>query len=84
MPRTGRTHQIRAHFKAIHHPLVADTMYAPTMENTLGFSRVALHSYQIIFSDLKGKSHTIVAPYPKDFEKALSSGFVGSTPLIKR
>ena len=75
MPRTGRTHQIRAHFKAIHHPLVADSMYAPNkekqQENTLGFDRVALHSSEITFHDLKGKSHTITAPYPKDFTKAL-------------
>ncbi|HEY4508718.1 MAG TPA: RluA family pseudouridine synthase [Candidatus Paceibacterota bacterium] len=71
MPKTGRTHQIRVHFKAINYPLVADSLYAPNRENSLGFQRTALHSYQITFADLKGKSHTLTAPYPEDFEKGL-------------
>jgi 23S rRNA pseudouridine1911/1915/1917 synthase len=72
MPKTGRTHQIRVHFKAINYPLVADSLYAPTTENTLGFKRLALHSYQITFADLKGKLRTIEAPYPKDFKQAVA------------
>ncbi|MBI4088599.1 RluA family pseudouridine synthase [Candidatus Kaiserbacteria bacterium] len=28
-PETGRTHQIRVHLKAIHHPIVGDRLYAP-------------------------------------------------------
>lgn len=28
-PETGRTHQIRVHLKAIHHPIVGDALYAP-------------------------------------------------------
>jgi 23S rRNA pseudouridine1911/1915/1917 synthase len=70
-PKTGRTHQIRVHFKAISYPLVGDSLYAPKRVNTLGFERLALHSYQIIFTGLDGSSHTITAPYPDDFEKAL-------------
>jgi len=70
-PKTGRTHQIRVHFKAISYPLVADSLYAPKRENSLGFTRVALHSYQISFTDLKGKSQTVEAPYPEDFQEAL-------------
>ncbi len=71
-PKTGRTHQIRVHFKAINYPLVADSLYAPDRENTLGFKRLALHSYQITFTDLGGKSHTVVAPYPEDFIHGIS------------
>lgn len=70
-PKTGRTHQIRVHFKAINYPLVADSMYAPKRENTLGFNRQALHSYRVEFKDLNGGSHEVVAPYPEDFTYAL-------------
>jgi 23S rRNA pseudouridine1911/1915/1917 synthase len=70
-PKTGRTHQIRVHFKAINYPLVGDSLYAPGKENTLGFTRTALHSGKITFSDTKGELHTVEAPYPEDFVKAL-------------
>lgn len=70
-PKTGRTHQIRVHFKAINYPLVADTLYGKGRENLLGFQRLALHSKSVTFSDTRGDKHTIVAPYPADFEEAL-------------
>ena len=70
-PKTGRTHQIRVHFKAINYPLVADSLYAPKRENTLGFTRLALHSYRITFTDTKGKTETVTAPEPADFKRAL-------------
>lgn len=31
-PETGRTHQIRVHLKAIHHPVIGDALYAPKRE----------------------------------------------------
>jgi 23S rRNA pseudouridine1911/1915/1917 synthase len=71
-PKTGRTHQIRVHFKAINYPLVADKLYAPGKENTLGFERLALHSRQIEFKNTQGKNISVVAPYPPDFEKAIA------------
>src|SRR3989344_7747478 len=70
-PRTGRTHQIRVHFKAINYPLVGDSLYAPKYKNMLEFKRLALHSRQIIFKDLESKQHMIKAPYPVDFQRAL-------------
>lgn len=72
-PKTGRTHQIRVHFKAISYPLVADSLYAPKHKNTLGLERLGLHSFEITYKDLKGKQNTINAPIPVDFEKALST-----------
>lgn len=71
-PKTGRTHQIRVHFKAINHPVVCDKLYAPKREHLLGFQRLALHSYFVEFSDLNSKKIMIKAPYPDDFKKALS------------
>lgn len=72
-PKTGRTHQIRVHFKAINYPLVADSLYAGKRENTLGFKRLALHSYSVTFTDMKGEEKTITAPYPEDFASAVSA-----------
>lgn len=71
-PKTGRTHQIRVHFKAINYPLVGDQLYAPTKENKLGFERTALHSYKVVFSGLDGETHTVLAPYPEDFSSAVA------------
>ena len=36
-PKTGRTHQIRVHFKAINYPVVSDKLYAPGRGEALGF-----------------------------------------------
>lgn len=70
-PKTGRTHQIRVHFQAIHHPVVADGLYASSKPKLLGFERLALHARKILFTNLKGGKITIEAPYPSDFEHAL-------------
>ena len=71
IPKTGRTHQIRVHFKAVNHPIVSDSLYAPKKEKALGFERLALHSYSIEFNSMKGKKIKATAPYPEDFEKAI-------------
>lgn len=70
-PRTGRTHQIRVHFKAIHHPLVGDLLYAPKSSFILGFKRLALHSYNIKFELMNGEIKEVTAPYPEDFKRAV-------------
>lgn len=72
-PKTGRTHQIRVHFKALHHPVVADKLYADKKEALLGFSRLALHARQVTFTNTKGEKTTVIAPYPDDFQHALDS-----------
>ena len=70
-PKTGRTHQLRVHLKAVHHPIVCDKLYAPNRPCALGFLRLALHARYIDFSDLKGKILTVEAPFPEDFRNAL-------------
>ncbi len=72
-PKTGRTHQIRVHFLAIHHPVVSDSLYTPKHPPALGFNRLALHSRSIEFNTLGGKHVKIVAPLPDDFQKACES-----------
>ncbi len=70
-PKTGRTHQIRVHFKSLQHPIVGDSLYAPNLGYSLGFERLALHAFQIEFTLLNGKSMKIEAPLPADFKKGL-------------
>jgi 23S rRNA pseudouridine1911/1915/1917 synthase len=70
-PKTGRTHQIRVHMKAINHPIVCDKLYAPNHECKLGFGRTALHARSLSFADKKGKVVSFEASYPEDFQKAL-------------
>jgi len=72
-PRTGRTHQLRVHLKAINYPIVSDRLYAPSREPALGFERLALHSRNISFILQDGKRITVEAPYPDDFEEALKN-----------
>ena len=71
-PKTGRTHQLRVHLKAIHHPIVCDSLYAPKRECLLGFERVALHAKSIDLTLPSGEKIIAEAPFPKDFEKAIA------------
>lgn len=70
-PKTGRTHQIRVHFKAINHPIVCDKLYAPKQKCELDFERLALHAKYLSFSLMDGEKITVEADLPKDFKKAL-------------
>lgn len=76
-PLTGRTHQIRVHFKAVNHPVVSDSLYAPKKEPVLGFKRTALHAVSVEFKNLKGKNLLIKAPLPEDFVTAFN--FLGKS-----
>ena len=70
-PKTGRTHQIRVHFKAWHHPVVCDSLYTSKKPSLLGFNRLALHARSITFTNTLGEKVTIEAPYPQDFKQAM-------------
>jgi RluA family pseudouridine synthase len=72
-PQTGRTHQIRVHLRALGHPVVCDTLYAPRRPSLLGFTRLALHARDISFIGVDGMSVFAEAPYPADFENALKN-----------
>jgi 23S rRNA pseudouridine1911/1915/1917 synthase len=71
-PKTGRTHQIRVHFSAIGHPIVADALYGAVGGGTrvLGFTRLALHALSIAITHPSGKEMTFNAPLPEDFVEA--------------
>ena len=72
-PKTGRTHQIRVHFNALHHPVVCDKLYALNKPCLLGFNRLALHARSIVFKNVSGKKIKVESPYPEDFQDALKT-----------
>ncbi len=72
MPETGRTHQIRVHFKAIHHPIVCDPLYAQGKPCDLGLGRLGLHAYSLMLPLASGEEVVITAPLPEDFQRAVA------------
>ncbi len=69
-PKTGRTHQIRVHFKAINHPVVCDKLYGGKLGCALGFTRLALHASRIEWEGAGGERVVVEAPLPADFVRA--------------
>ena len=70
-PKTGRTHQVRVHFAAIGHPIVADALYAPGRPRLFGFARLALHALSLTFMHPETKKEVMFeAPLPPDFVQA--------------
>ena len=72
-PRTGRTHQIRVHLKAIHHPVLGDHLYGPKDFLSEKFGRLALHAYSIVFRKLSGEEVAVTSHVPASFESFLTS-----------
>lgn len=66
IPETGRTHQIRVHLKAIHHPIVCDPLYAPNRPCDLGFTRLGLHAAALDLPMPDGSRLLIEAPLPEE------------------
>jgi 23S rRNA pseudouridine1911/1915/1917 synthase len=70
-PETGRTHQIRVHMKAVHHPVVGDPLYAPNHAADLGFDRLGLHAFRLDLPLPSGGRTLITAPVPDELAAAL-------------
>ncbi|MEM7482716.1 MAG: RluA family pseudouridine synthase [Acidobacteriota bacterium] len=83
---TGRTHQIRVHFKYAGHPLVGDPVYGenrwrglsrPRRRHLATFPRPALHARTLAFSHpVTDARQVYTAPLPDDFIK-LWEGWTG-------
>ncbi len=73
-PKTGRTHQIRVHFKAIGYPIVGDALYSPVHQlANLPFvlNRQALHATSVEFISPAGKVLKIESALPDDLAGVL-------------
>lgn len=73
---TGRTHQIRVHFSALHHPCVGDLTYGadPTLAARLGLERQWLHAVKLGFIHPgTGAYVSFESDYPDDLSRALDS-----------
>lgn len=75
--KTGRMHQIRAHFYSIGHSIVGDKLYQTKdlrkKKKTLE-QRIFLHAHYLKFKDLEGNWHEYNSPLPgilQDFLKKL-------------
>lgn len=71
---TGRTHQIRVHMAAIHHPCVGDPLYGsdPVLAARLGLVRQWLHAVELTFVHPgSGEPVTFTSTYPDDLQHAL-------------
>jgi tRNA pseudouridine32 synthase/23S rRNA pseudouridine746 synthase len=78
-PRTGRTHQIRAHLASVGHPLAADALYRrpdrlqpdPAADHP-PLDRLGLHAFSLTLNHpLSGEPQRFEAPYPADFAGAI-------------
>lgn len=71
---TGRTHQIRVHFSALHHPCAGDLTYGadPVLAKSLGLERQWLHAVGLAFRHPgTGERAEFHSAYPTDLQTAL-------------
>jgi 23S rRNA pseudouridine1911/1915/1917 synthase len=72
--KTGRTHQIRVHLKAIGHPIVCDKIYgsrkAVCPEN---IKRMFLHAYYLSFVTPSGNPLALEADLPEELAQGLEN-----------
>jgi 23S rRNA pseudouridine1911/1915/1917 synthase len=69
---TGRTHQIRAHFAAIGHPLLGDSSYGG--KRKYGLKRQFLHAHRLAFDHpSSGKRLSFQSELPADLAAALEA-----------
>jgi 23S rRNA pseudouridine1911/1915/1917 synthase len=72
-PKTGRTHQLRAHLRAIDRPIVGDTLYAAHLQersNHLDLDRLALHAHVLEIMLPDKQTERFIAPVPLSIEQA--------------
>jgi 23S rRNA pseudouridine1911/1915/1917 synthase len=93
---TGRTHQIRVHCAAIHHPIVGDPVYAhrraapalreePVRSILAGVSRQMLHALRLEFTHPHtGERRNFESPLPADLQELIAAleAATGEVPAV--
>jgi len=77
LPKTGRTHQIRVHLKALNHEILGDNTYMGKSQSKTSKKMSAplmLHANTLQFKFLK-KEYKISAPFPKEFIDVINNIF---------
>ena len=72
---TGRTHQIRVHFAALHHPLAGDMTYGAdhTIATRLELTRPWLHAKELRFNHpITGSPLAFTCDYPEELTRTLT------------
>lgn len=72
-PKTGRTHQLRVHLRAIDRPIVMDGLYAThkiERSSNLELERLALHAHVLELTLPNGEGQRFIAPVPPELERA--------------
>jgi 23S rRNA pseudouridine1911/1915/1917 synthase len=72
-PLTGRTHQIRVHFKAIGHAVVCDKLYSKKPICPFGLNRQFLHAFSLELVLPDGSRSRFEADLPDDLKKVLAA-----------
>jgi 23S rRNA pseudouridine1911/1915/1917 synthase len=71
-PLTGRTNQLRIHFKAIGHPILGESKYAFRKDFTVKAKRLCLHAQELEFTHpLTNKLIKLSLDLPQDMKKLL-------------
>jgi 23S rRNA pseudouridine1911/1915/1917 synthase len=73
IPKTGRTHQLRAHLRALDRPIVNDTLYGEhktRSSNSLSTDRLMLHAHLLELALPSGTVERFISPLPNIFELA--------------
>ena len=68
-PQTGRTHQLRAHMRALGHPIVGDPKYGDETSDALGEGlRLLLHARRIELDHPSGGKLIVEAPLSPEMQ----------------
>jgi len=73
-PKTGRKHQIRAHFSHLGHPIVGDKLYGfKNQPQPKGLKRQFLHASYLKIRLLEGEEKKFQSALPKDLKTVLKN-----------